>query len=58
MTPCQIIRLRDALRDGILIRRGEVIDEALALERANNLVSYVENVLEETAEQHAERVIK
>ena len=73
MTSDQRERLRIVLMQGILVRQGECITVAVADERARNLTTIVELFFAElkpevtwkgpaptgeTAEQHAERIIK
>jgi len=44
------MRVRDALYEGLLLRRGMVLTEEVARERANNLSTAVIEVLRELAE--------
>lgn len=45
------LRVRDALYDGLLVRRGRILDEATARERANNLATAVMEVLAQMADE-------
>lgn len=54
-------RIADAIREALEVRRGEVLTPEVCAERANNAACYVLEVLdgsEETAEEHANRIIK
>jgi len=49
--PNERTRIRIALRDALLVRKGEVIDEALADERSRNLTTIIEILIGEFAEE-------
>ena len=40
-------RLRDAIQDGLLIRKGLIITDEVARERANNLSLYLEPIVDD-----------
>lgn len=48
------LAVRDAIYEGLLVRRGEVLTEELARERANNTCLRVVEALRELAEANAD----
>lgn len=54
MTNDQRERLRIVIQSAILVRRGEVINDAVAEERSRNMVTIVELMVNDFAEETTE----